>query len=423
MLGSGAVNDPTPAPAPAPVLPTRTPGGFAGISRNVVALGFTSLLTDVSTEMIIPVLPLFITGTLKASVASLGLIEGVAESTASLLRLGSGWLSDRIGRRKPFLMLGYGVSGVAKATLAVAVSWPAVLGLRFADRLGKGLRNPPRDALIADSVEPQYRGRAYGLHRALDTLGAAIGPLVAVALLATSPGDFRRVFLWSAVPAALSLTVLGFFVRSPRRAPVRRVSLRHEVRAMGAPFARFLVADGLFQLANSSNAFLLLRARDAGFSPAQVPLVYVGYNLAYALLSYPVGIVSDRIGRRRLLVTAYVLYAAIYAGMAWRADPRLVIGAFLPLGLHSALLEVSERSMIADFVSEERRATAFGVYHTVVGLALLPASVLAGALWDRFGARTAFAVDAALAFGAALLFTVLLPARDEYGDRHHGAAA
>ena len=421
MLGCGAVNDPTPAPAPAPR--ARTPGGFAGIGRNVVALGFTSLLTDVSTEMIIPVLPLFITGTLKASVASLGVIEGVAESTASLLRLGSGWLSDRIGRRKPFLMFGYGVSGLAKAALAVAASWPAVLGLRFADRVGKGLRNPPRDALIADSVEPRYRGRAYGFHRALDTLGAALGPLVAVVLLASSPGDFRRVFMWSAVPAALSLAVLGFFVRAPRRSPARRGSLRHEVRAMGAPFVRFLVADGLFQLANSSNAFLLLRARDARFSPVQVPLVYAGYNLAYALLAYPVGIVSDRIGRRRLLVTAYVLYAAIYAGMAWRADPSLVIGAFLLLGLHSALLEVSERSMIADFVSEERRATAFGVYHTVVGLALLPASALAGWLWDRFGARSALGLDAALALAAALLFTVLLPARDEYGDRHHGAAA
>lgn len=421
MLGSGVVNASTPPPAAAPP-PAPTPR-FAGINRNIVGLGITSLLTDVSTEMIIPVLPLFITGTLKASVASLGVIEGVAESTASLLRLGSGWLSDRIGRRKPFLMFGYGLSTVAKATLAIAASWPAVLGLRFADRVGKGLRNPPRDALIADSVEPRFRGRAYGFHRGLDTLGAAIGPLVAAALLAASPGDLRRVFLWSALPAMLSLAVLGFFVRAPRHAAAARAPLHHEVRAMGAPFARFLIADGMFQLANSSNAFLLLRARDAGFSLVQVPLVYVGYNLAYALLSYPVGIVSDRIGRRPLLVAAYVLYALIYAGMAWRAAPALVLGAFLLLGLHSALLEVSERSMIADFVSMERRATAFGVYHTVVGLALLPASALAGFLWDRYGARATFGLDAALALAAALLFVVLLPARDEYGDRHRDPTA
>ncbi len=422
MLGSVAVTAPPPATSAAPEAPRAPARGLPGINRNIVALGLTSLFTDVSTEMIIPVLPLFIIGTLKASVASLGVIEGIAESTASLLRLSSGWLSDRIGRRKPFLMLGYGLSGVAKTTLAIAASWPAVLGLRFADRLGKGLRNPPRDALIADSVEPRFAGRAYGFHRGLDTLGAAIGPLVAAALLASHPGEVRRVFLWSALPAALSLVVLGVFVRAPRRPPAARAPLHHQVRAMGAPFARFLVADGLFQLANSSNAFLLLRARDAGFGPVQVALVYFGYNIAYAALAYPVGIVSDRIGRRRLLLAAYLLYALIYAGMAWRATPGLVVGGFLLLGLHSALLEVSERSLISDFVGAERRATAFGVYHTVVGLALLPASALAGWLWARVGARAAFGLDAALALAAALLFVILLPARDEYGDRHRAAA-
>lgn len=411
------------APPSGSAAPTASaPRGGSAINRNIVALGFTSLLTDVSSEMIIPVLPLFVTATLKASVASLGLIEGVAESTASLLRLGSGWLSDRIGRRKPFLLFGYGLSTVAKGTLAAAASWPAVLGLRFSDRLGKGLRSPPRDALIADSVEPRFRGRAYGFHRALDTTGAAIGPLVAAALLSLRPGDFRHVFMISVIPGTLSLLVLAVFVRAPRHVAARGGPLHHEVRAMGGPFARFLVADGLFQLANSSNAFLLLRARDAGFGPAQVPLVYVGYNLAYALLAYPVGMVSDRIGRRSMLVAAYVLYAGIYAALAWRATAALVIGAFLLYGLHSALLEVSERSMIADLVSADRRATAFGIYHTVVGLALLPASTLAGWLWDRFGARATFGVDGALALAAALLFTLLLPARHEHGDRHRDAA-
>ena len=406
-----------------PAAPSAAPAGSSGINRNIVALGFTSLFTDVSTEMIIPVLPLFVTSTLKASVASLGLIEGVAESTASLLRLGSGWLSDRIGRRKPFLLFGYGLSTVAKGAMAAAASWPAVLGLRFTDRLGKGLRNPPRDALIADSVPAAARGRAYGFHRALDTLGAAIGPLVAAALLAASPGDLRRVFLWSLLPGSLSLAALGFFVRAPRHTPVAGRPLHREVRAMGGPFMRFIVADGLFQLANSSNAFLLLRARDAGFSPMQVPLVYFGYNMSYALLAYPVGMVSDRIGRRRLLTIAYLLYAAIYAALAWRASAALIVCAFLLYGLHSALLEVSERSMIADLVGAERRATAFGIYHTVVGLALLPASALAGWLWDRFGARATFAVDGALALLAALLFVALLPARAEHGDRQRGAAA
>ncbi|HEY6867192.1 MAG TPA: MFS transporter, partial [Candidatus Eisenbacteria bacterium] len=307
------MNAPTPGPAAAAA---PAAGGGSAINRNIAALGFTSLLTDVSSEMIIPVLPLFVTATLGASVASLGFIEGVAESTASLLRLGSGWLSDRIGRRKPFLLFGYGLSTAAKGMLAVAGSWPAVLGLRFSDRLGKGLRSPPRDALIADSVEPRFRGRAYGLHRALDTTGAAIGPVVAAWLLARHPGDFRHVFLISIVPGVLSLLVLAIFVRAPRHVAAAGAPLHHEVRAMGAPFARFLVADGLFQLANSSNAFLLLRARDAGFAPAQVPLVYVGYNLAYALLAYPAGMVSDRVGRRGMLAASYVLYAGIYAALA-----------------------------------------------------------------------------------------------------------
>jgi MFS family permease len=387
-----------------------------------VALGFTSFFTDVSSEMLIPVLPLFVTGTLKASAASLGLIEGVAESTASLLRIGSGWLSDRIGRRKPFLVFGYGLSSAAKVAMAAAASWPAVLALRFSDRVGKGLRNPPRDALIADSVEAPFRGRAFGLHRAMDTLGAAIGPLVAFGLLAAWPGDFRRVFLWSALPALLSIAVLAVFVRAPRHAAVPGAALGRELEALGSPFRRFLVVDGVFRLGCSSIAFVLLRAREAGFTPQQVPLVYMVYNIVYAALSLPAGMLSDRIGRRRLLLAAYGLFALVYGLLAWRAAPSILLAAMALLGLHSALLEVAQRSLVADFVGAAKRGTAFGLYHTVVGLALLPASVVAGALWDRFGARVTFTLDAALAVVAALLFALLLPARHERRDRHAHAA-
>jgi MFS family permease len=398
-------------------------GPLPGLPRNVVALGFVSLLTDVSTEMIIPVLPLFVTGVLKASMASVGVIEGVAESTAALMRLGSGWLSDRIGRRKPFLFFGYGLSAVAKAAMAVAMSWPAVLGLRFADRVGKGLRNPPRDALIADSVEPRHLGRAFGFHRALDTLGAAIGPFVAFALLRAFPGDFRRIFLLSAVPALLSLVVLGLFVKAKRQPPAERARALHvEAREMGPAFHRFLLVAGLFSLANSSTAFLLLLAADArhgaGFTSAQVALVYLLYNLVYALFAWPVGEWSDRVGRRGLLFAAYLLYAAVYALLAWRADPLLMIAGFALFGLHSALLESSQRSMLGDLVAKERRGTAYGLYYTVTGAALLPASVLAGALWDRLGPRAMLGVDAALALLAAVLFAVLLPSSREYSDRH-----
>lgn len=386
--------------------------------RNVVALGLTSLFTDVSSEMLVPVLPLFVTGVLHASVASLGVIEGVAESTASILRIGSGWLSDRIGHRKPFLVFGYGLSTLAKAAMAFAASWPTLLGMRFADRVGKGLRNPPRDALLADSVPPEARGRAFGLHRALDTLGAAIGPLVAFALLAKFPGDFRRIFLLSAIPALLSIVVLVVFVRAPRHVPDPAPAATRAAAPLGGPFRRFLVADGVFQLGNSSNAFILLRAAQVGFTAGQVVLVYFAYNIFYAVLSYPLGGLSDRVGRRPLLLAAYVLYAGVYALLALGASRLGVAAAFLGLGLHSALLEGQQRSLIADLVRPERRGTAYGLYHTVVGVALLPASILAGVLWQRVGPSATFALGTGCALAAAVLFVTLLPAAGEHGDRH-----
>ena len=414
-------------PAGSPVAPSPAPHrGLAGISRNIVALGVVSLLTDVSTEMILPVLPLFVTGVLGASVASVGIIEGVAEATAALLRLASGWLSDRVGRRKPFLLFGYGLSGTAKAALALAASWPAVLGLRFADRVGKGLRNPPRDALIADSVEPRFRGRAFGFHRGLDTLGAAIGPLVAFAMLSASAASdasrYTRIFMASAIPAVLSVVVLAVFVRAPRREPARLQRLQYEFRALGRPFQRFLVVEGLFQLGNSSMAFVLLRNRDAGLLPAQVALAYLGYNLVQALLSLPIGDLSDRIGRRPLLLAGYVVYAAIYGLLAASHTAAAAVGGLLALGVHNALLDGQQKSLIADLVPEDRRATAYGFYYAVVGAALLPASVLAGWLWDRAGAAAVFGADAALALLAALLFGVLLPGGREREERADAAA-
>lgn len=403
---------------PGPAAPFATPGGASATSRNVVALGFTSLLTDVSSEMIIPVMPAFVTGTLRASVASLGVIEGVAECTATLLRIVSGWLSDRIGRRKPFMLFGYGLSTVAKGAMALAGSWHAVLGLRFADRVGKGLRNPPRDALIADGVAPDQIGRAFGLHRAMDTLGAVLGPLAAYALLRAYPGAVRRVFLWAIVPAVLAVAVLALVVRAPRTAPRRSgASLLGDLRGLGRPVHRFLIVAAMFSLAGSSMAFVLLRAGQAGFSAAQVPLVYLIYNLVYALLAWPLGTLSDRIGRRPLLFAAYLSFAACYALLAWQATAVAVVAAFIGLGLHSALLEGSQRSMLADLAGSGRRGTAYGFYYAAVGVTLLPANILGGLLWDRVGPAATFGVSAALALIAALLFALLLPARDERGDR------
>jgi MFS family permease len=417
---STSASSPPPPAGDRPSTPAAAAGPFAGLTRNVVALGAVSLLTDVSSEMIVPVLPLFVTATLGASVASMGMIEGVAECTASVLRLGSGWLSDRIGRRKPFIAFGYGLSAAAKGALALAASWPAVLGLRFADRVGKGLRNPPRDALIADSVAAGVRGRAFGFHRAMDTLGAAIGPLAAFALLRGRPADLRRVFAWSVVPATLALVVIAAFVRAPRRAPTERRSLGREWGALGGPFRRFLAADAVFQLGNSSMAFVLLKTRAVGFGPGQVALVYCGYNIVYALLSLPAGVLSDRIGRRPLLIAGYALYAAVYALLAVTSSRAGVVAAFLLYGVQSALMDGQQRSLLADLVPADRRATAYGAYYTVVGAALLPASVIAGLAWQRFGPAATFGIAAALALAAAALFVTLLPAREEHQDRHVG---
>ena len=392
------------------------------IHPNVVWLGITSLFTDVSTEMLVPVLPLFITVTLGASATSLGLIEGAAESVASLLRLTSGWLSDRIGKRKPFLVAGYGLSTAAKGVFAFAASWPTVLGLRLADRLGKGLRNPPRDALIADSVPVEQRGRAFGLHRALDTTGAAIGPLVAFFMLSRWPHDYRRIFAATVVPGVLSVLVLLFFVRSVAR--VSRPARAHDAGTapLGAPFRRFVIADTVFQLGNSSLAFVLLRAKVGGLAESLVPLAYVLSNVVQAALALPIGTLSDRLGRRRILLAGYVLYAAIYALLAASAAPVATVGALALYGIFNALNDGSAKALVADLVPAERRGTAFGIQNTAAGLALLPASALAGWLWDRRGPSTAFAVDAALALAAAGLFALLMPSHREHQDRH-GAAA
>jgi len=391
----------------------KTTGGF---HPNVIALGFTSFFTDISSEMLVPVMPLFVTVTLGASLASLGLIEGVAEATASALRLVSGRVSDRIGHRKPFLIAGYGLSGVCKTAMAFVTGWGGMLGLRFGDRVGKALRNPPRDALIADSVPGPGLGAAFGLHRAMDTAGAAVGPLLAWWLLSQwshlGAEGYRRIFMISAIPAALALVVLGVFVRAPRAsAAARAASAAARGVPLGADFRRFVSADVVFQLGNSSMAFLLLRAQHVGFSAGGVALIYFGYNVLAAALSLPFGWLSDRAGRRPLLLAGYLLYALAYGAAAFSPTRAGAVVAFTLLAMHTALVEGQARSLIADLVPRERRATAYGTYHAAVGAALLPASLLAGYFWERVGPAAPFAFGATLGLAAAVLFAVLLPVR------------
>lgn len=389
-------------------------GWVRRMPRNVVVAGVVSLLTDVSSEMIVPVLPLFLTMVLGAPVVAVGLIEGVAESTASVLRVFSGWLSDRTGKRKPLILAGYGLSNLTKPLLALATAWPHVLALRFADRFGKGVRGAPRDALIADSVDASVRGRAFGFHRTMDTTGAAIGPLLAAGTLALTAGDARAVFWLASVPGVVAVLVAWWLLRDRRAAPKDVSAPRLGFRDLGKPFALFTAVSTLFALGNSSDAFLILRAQDAGMAVAVIPLAYFGFNTLYAVFATPVGILSDRWGRRPLLAAGYVVFALVYAGFAVAPNALVVGWLFLAYGLYYALTDGVARALVADVVPAALRATAMGTFSTATGLALLPASVIAGALWQGLGPWAPFAYGSVLASSAAaLLLVVPMPVRRE----------
>ncbi|MBI3304816.1 MFS transporter [Candidatus Parcubacteria bacterium] len=385
--------------------PTETKN-VLGVPRNVFFLGLTSLLNDASSEMIFPLIPLFLTTVLNASFKTVGLIEGVAEATASLAKIPAGWLSDKFKNRKGLTVLGYSLSAVVKPLLAFATLPGHVLAVRFTDRLGKGVRTAPRDALIASSTATANYGRSFGFHRTMDTIGAVVGPLLAAALLPLF--GFRNVFLLSFVASAVAVLNLMVFVREVRGAPspiapdLRRQLGGLRSRKIFTPrFTMFLIAATLFAIGNSSDAFLLLRARDAGVPAYAVPLAYVLFNVVYASLAVPAGIASDRFGRRRLLAAGFVIFSLVYLGFAVVSSPALIWPLFACYGFYAAIAEGTQRAFVADVVSEENRGAAFGLFAACVGLALLPASLIAGFLWDRFGPAAPFAYGAATSAAAA----------------------
>ncbi len=405
--------------------PARQPSPIRGISRNVFLLGLVSLCTDASTEMIYPLIPLFLTATLHAPVSVLGLIEGLAEATASLLKGFSGWFSDRIGRRRPLVLAGYGLAALTKPLLALAAGWPLVLGARVLDRFGKGLRGTPRDALIADSSEENLRGRAFGFHRSTDQAGAVIGPLLALPLLALFHQNFRAVFVAAFLPAAIGVAFLtavretgrgpgagraggaGLRPAHPTPAPASGADLRPAHRPPTSPvFRRFLVVMLLFALGNSSDTFLLLRARQLGFSTRDIVLVFAAYNATYVLSAWPAGILSDRIGRRRVMAAGLVIFALVYSGFGIAAGPAAIWAAFLVYGLYQGLTDGTARAFVVDLVGPERRATALGIYSTALGLAAFPASLIAGLLWQHLGPPAAFFYGSLTAALAALAFAL-----------------
>ena len=398
------------------------------LGATVLGLAAVSFLTDISSDMIYPLLPGFLAGTLGVSAAFLGVIEGAAETTAALLKLASGWWSDRLPARKPLVVAGYLIASIARPLVAIATSGAQVMAIRVTDRVGKGIRSSPRDALIADAVDARDRGRAYGVHRAADNAGAVAGPLLAFALLGLGGLSLRTVFAIAAIPGALSVLVLVWKVRErrepahpqpPALATRREEESRDVVPAetlplQGAgpltptpPFAPgFRVVMGavlLFTLGNSTDAFLLLRASTVGVTAAQIPLIWALFNGVKALASMPGGALSDRIGRRPVVLTGWMIVAATYAGFAVATQAWQVWALFVVYGVTFGLTEGTEKALVADLTPAARRGAAFGWYNLVIGIGALPASVLFGLLWTTVGPAVAFATGGAIALAASLV--------------------
>ena len=393
--------------------------GVLALPRTIWLLGAISLLNDAASDMIYPLVPLYLASVLMAGPKALGVIEGVAEAVSSVIKLFAGVLADRTGKTRVWVIAGYGLAGAARPLIGLTTSWIGVLACRFADRVGKGLRTAPRDALISSSVEPDQRGLAFGFHRGMDNLGAVVGPLVAAALLTAGVG-LRDIFLLSAIPAALVL-LLAFSVREPEAPPSTHQPVEWTFAGLPPPFRRYLCVLALFTLGNSSNMFLLLRANELGASATRVTLMWALFSGVAAFLSTPLSALSDRFGRTRVLGIAWFAYAVAYLliGLLPGADWALWV-AFAGYGVVTAALEGTEKALVADLVSRERRGTAFGWYNLVSGLLLLPASLIFGWLWSAFSPLAAFAFGAACAFGAALLLRVwVLPAAAGAGALPH----
>ena len=379
---------------------------LARIPAGVWTLGFVSLFMDVSSEMIHALLPVYLVTAFGASMTSVGAIEGIAESTASIVKIFSGALSDWLGRRKFLAALGYGLAAATKPAFPLAGSIGVLVAARFFDRVGKGIRGAPRDALVADLAPAELRGAAFGLRQSLDTVGAFLGPALAIALMWASGDDFRFVFWIAVIPAALSTLLIVVAVKEPERAAgLRRprfpLHFEELIKLSGAYWLVTLVA-AIFALARFSEAFLILRARDAGLAPALSPLVLVAMNVIYALAAYPAGVLSDRRNRLSILAAGLVLLIGADAALA-RADGLGLVAAGVALwGLHMGLTQGLLATLVADVAAPELRGTAFGVFNLVGGVATLAASLLAGAMWDRFGAGATFWVGAGIA-GAALV--------------------
>ncbi|HJS52454.1 MAG TPA: MFS transporter [Pyrinomonadaceae bacterium] len=387
---------------------------YRSLPANVFALSFVAFLNDVSSDIIYPLLPAFLFLTLGASPFAIGLIEGFAESVASILKLFSGYLSDKFGNRKLPVFLGYSLAAVTRPMLVFVTTWPQVLVVRMTDRIGKGIRGAPRDALIAGSIDPGTRGLAFGFNRAADHLGAVVGPVIAFVLLSVLAADpsnpttreYQQLFLFASIPVVIGLFIIGFFVHEKKKEKVEieKNPIKFSLKAFDGNFKRFLLVMSLFTLSNSTDAFLLLRAQQAGIAPAVLPLLWMVLHFSKVLSSLAGGNLSDRFGRKSVIVAGWLLYAVVYIMFAFITAPWQAWALFAIYGVFFGLSEGVEKALVADMVEDEKRGTAYGLYNLAYGITVFPASLLFGFLWTSYGVQTAFIVSACISILAAILF-------------------
>ncbi len=378
-------------------------GLFSGISRNVVLLGMVSLFTDMSSQMVFPLLPLYLTGVLGAGAYVVGIVEGAAQASASLFKFVSGYWSDRLGRRKVFVLAGYTLCAVTKPLLAFANVWTTVLVVRVVERVGKGVRTAPRDCIVAESTDQRYRGRAYGFHRSMDGVGSMAGAMIAYLLLQSL--DYRDIFLLAMIPGILAVCFI-IFVREEAQPVVERTSsMTGSFRDLPSGLRRFILVASVFALGHFGYAFLLLKAVDVGMPDQGALLMYVIFYLVYTLCTVPAGVVSDKVGRRPVLMTGYLLFALLAGVSMVVTSATGVLGVFILYGVFFALIDGSQRAFVVDLAPPHLKATALGAFHAAVGLVALPGGMIAGMLWDAFGPEMTFAYGSVLAVAALLMFT------------------
>lgn len=376
-----------------------------GLERNVFFTGLTSFFTDTSTKMVYSVMPLFLLS-IGASKTTISLIEGIAESTASLIKALSGYWSDRIGRNKPFMLIGYGITALVTPLYALVHVPVQVLFYRFFERVGKGLRAAPRDSLISGSVSKNDAGRSFGFHKAMDNSGAIIGPLAAFLLLRFSPLNYANIFLLATIPAALGVVTIAVFIKEAKS--VKNNAPGISLKRLPRKFYFFLFIIFIFTLGNSADALLLVKTVETGIDKSYIPFVYMIFNMVSVLLAIPIGKLSDRIGRERLIIPGFFIFATTYFLFGRFNNIHIFIGLFVMYGLYSALVDGSQKAMISDIVGKELRGTGFGIYHAILGVTLLPAGLIAGLLYDKVSSAAPFYFGSAMALIATVLMLVFM---------------